>query len=180
VQAQLSGMAPRSNRLNTNKNIYHPTSLRLSIINWWHVAMIYVQPVAIGLLAIGVAVAASRGLLVWSSLTSVLIAAQSHVTANAILYVLFGVSLGALFLRRRNPVYLVDFATFKPPASWRVTHEDIIKILETVHDFAPESIDFSKRILARSATGQVCGVCGCRCCGVDVVTSPVCDDPEFS
>lgn len=71
------------------------------------------------------------------------------------MYGLAGAGLAALFMRRRTPVYLVDFTTFKPPASWRVSHEDIINLMGKVYDFSPESIDFCRRILARSATGQV-------------------------
>ena len=80
---------------------------------------------------------------------------QSHVVSHGIVYGLAGAGLAALFMRRRTPVYLVDFTTFKPPASWRVTHEEILDLMSKVYDFSPESMDFCRRILARSATGQV-------------------------
>jgi hypothetical protein len=37
---------------------------------------------------------------------------------------------------RATPVYLLDFAVFEPPASWRVTHEQLIEVrtyLQYIH-----------------------------------------------
>ena len=79
---------------------------------------------------------------------------QTHVWTNMLVYTLVGVALGALLLRHRPSVYLVDFATFKPPTSWQCSHDDIMELIEKVYDFSPESVDFCRRILARSATGQ--------------------------
>ena len=39
--------------------------------------------------------------------------------------------IGSLLLRRSTSVYLLDFATFDPPASWRVSREQL-----TAADFA--------------------------------------------
>lgn len=139
-----------------DKNIYVPRSVRINVINWWHVARMYVPHVA----ALVLAVAAARvGLHVqagalrppvvfdaWASL-------QAHLWSYAFTYIALAIGLVALLWRDR-PVYLVDFATFKPPASWRVTHEDIVEIHRRIGRFSPESISFIERILARSETGQ--------------------------
>ena len=53
-----------------------------------------------------------------------------------------------------SPVYLQSFATFKPPESWRVTHDQIIEMMRRQNCFNEESIDFMKRLIVRSGTGQ--------------------------
>ena len=58
-------------RQTPDHNIYHPQSLRLSIINWWHVACLYVQPAAVAILVCALALAVSRGTFGWSSLATV-------------------------------------------------------------------------------------------------------------
>ncbi len=56
--------------------------------------------------------------------------------------------------RMDNPVYLIDFATFEPPSSWKVSHEQIVEMMRRQECFNEESISFMKRILERSGTGQ--------------------------
>ncbi len=53
-----------------------------------------------------------------------------------------------------SPVYLQSFATFKAPESWRVTHDQIIEMMRLQECFTEESIDFMKRLIVRSGTGQ--------------------------
>jgi predicted naringenin-chalcone synthase len=62
--------------------------------------------------------------------------------------------VAALFLRRQNPVYLLGFATFKAPDSWKCSHKDICEIMRRQKCFTDDSIDFMERILERSGTGQ--------------------------
>jgi len=57
-------------------------------------------------------------------------------------------------VRNNDPVYLLSFATFKAPADWKVSHEDIVEILKRQEIFTEYSVDFQARILARSGTGQ--------------------------
>lgn len=140
----------------SNANIFVPRSVRLNIINWWHVALIYVPYVA----GLAVAAASARlGMLIyagdlqWSGVVAVYHAVMAHLATFAFMYVAAGIAAVALLWRRR-PIYLVDFATFKPPASWRVTHEDIVDIHRSVERFPEETINFIERILKRSETGQ--------------------------
>lgn len=60
----------------------------------------------------------------------------------------------AWFLTMDNPVYLLSFSTFKAPESWRVTHDQIIEMMRRQECFTEESIDFMKRLIIRSGTGQ--------------------------
>ena len=54
---------------------------------------------------------------------------------------------------RHNPIYLLDFATYKPPASWKVSQEDVMEIMRRKKCFTQESLDFMERILTNSGTG---------------------------
>lgn len=62
--------------------------------------------------------------------------------------------VGAYMMQRQNPVYLLSFATYKAPDSWKVSHEDICEIMRRQDCFTEKSIDFMRRILDRSGTGQ--------------------------
>ena len=62
--------------------------------------------------------------------------------------------LGIVFMRRQNPVYLLSFATFKAPDSWKVSHAQLGEILRRQGVFNEESLKFMDRILERSGTGQ--------------------------
>lgn len=62
--------------------------------------------------------------------------------------------LAAWYLRRQNPVYLLSFATFKAPNSWKVSHKEICEIMRRQKCFSDSSIQFMERILERSGTGQ--------------------------
>jgi predicted naringenin-chalcone synthase len=53
-----------------------------------------------------------------------------------------------------NSVYLMSYATFKAPESWKVSHDQICEMMRRQKCFTEDSIDFMKRILARSGTGQ--------------------------
>jgi len=61
--------------------------------------------------------------------------------------------LGAWIVRRDNPVYLMGFATFKAPDSWKCDHDQILEMMRRQECFNDESIGFMKRILERSGTG---------------------------
>jgi len=61
---------------------------------------------------------------------------------------------GWWLMRRQRPVYLMSFATFKAPDSWRVSHDDIVEIMSRQKCFTDTSLDFMRRILERSGTGQ--------------------------
>mmetsp|Transcript_9321 Transcript_9321/g.25771 ORF Transcript_9321/g.25771 Transcript_9321/m.25771 type:complete len:563 (-) Transcript_9321:294-1982(-) len=60
----------------------------------------------------------------------------------------------AFILRRQGPVYLLSFATFKAPDSWKVTHDELLEIMRRQNCFTEDSLGFLKKILERSGTGQ--------------------------
>lgn len=62
--------------------------------------------------------------------------------------------VGAWLVRKDNPVYLLSFATWKPPESWKLSHDQIIEIMRKKNCFNEQSLNFLRRILERSGTGQ--------------------------
>ena len=75
----------------------------------------------------------------------------------------FLLMVGALLLRRGRSVYLLDFATFSPPASWQVSHEQLLQAVRNVSAYresvglvanTEEDIAFQAKVLANSGTGQ--------------------------
>lgn len=60
----------------------------------------------------------------------------------------------AWFLRMDNPIYLLSFATFKAPDSWKVSQAEIVEMMRRQGCFTEDSINFMKRLLERSGTGQ--------------------------
>ena len=62
--------------------------------------------------------------------------------------------IAAWLVRRDNPIYLLSFATFKPPEEWKVSHVEILEMMRRQRCFTEDSLDFMKRILERSGTGQ--------------------------
>ena len=62
--------------------------------------------------------------------------------------------VAAWYMRRQNPVYLMSFATFQAPDSWKCSQKDVSEIMKRQNCFTDESLDFMDRILERSGTGQ--------------------------
>jgi predicted naringenin-chalcone synthase len=57
------------------------------------------------------------------------------------------------WLQRQKPVYLLSYATFKAPTSWKLSHDDIIEIMRRQRCFTEDSLGFLQKILERSGTG---------------------------
>lgn len=55
--------------------------------------------------------------------------------------------------KREKQVYLLDFATFEAPDSWRISVSQFMDILKKQECFSPESIDFMDRMVKQSGTG---------------------------
>lgn len=55
--------------------------------------------------------------------------------------------------RREKPVYLLDFACWEPPDSWKVSPDQILECLRAQGAYTQESLDFMKRLLATSGVG---------------------------
>jgi len=58
------------------------------------------------------------------------------------------------FVRMDNPLYLLSFATFQAPDSWKVSHDEIIEVMKCQQIYTEDSLEFMKRLLVRSGTGQ--------------------------
>jgi 3-ketoacyl-CoA synthase len=59
----------------------------------------------------------------------------------------------AWMVGRANPIYVLSFATFKAPESWKCSHDDIVEMMRRQQCFTDESLNFMRRILERSGTG---------------------------
>lgn len=62
--------------------------------------------------------------------------------------------LSAWIVRMDSPVYLLSFATFKAPDSWKLTHDEVVETMRRQGCFTEDSLSFLRRILERSGTGQ--------------------------
>lgn len=60
----------------------------------------------------------------------------------------------AWYMGRQTPVYLLSFATFQAPDSWKCSHKEICDIMRRQKCFNDVSLEFMERILERSGTGQ--------------------------
>lgn len=82
-----------------------------------------------------------------NTLTFSLLAPYVKITALLLL-------IGAWMMRQQRPVYLLSFATFEPPESWKCSHSEIVEIMRRQKCFTEDSLGFLERILERSGTGQ--------------------------
>jgi 3-ketoacyl-CoA synthase len=57
------------------------------------------------------------------------------------------------FSRVGAPVFLLDFATFEAPESWKVTPEQTIDLMRRQKCFSEESVQFMERMLNQSGVG---------------------------
>ncbi|KAK9064390.1 hypothetical protein SSX86_015772 [Deinandra increscens subsp. villosa] len=71
--------------------------------------------------------------------------------AGAVLLFFFS---GVYFAKRPSPVYLVDFACYKPEDGLKLDNESLVKLLEESSYFEPEMLEFQKRISSRSGLGD--------------------------
>ena len=60
----------------------------------------------------------------------------------------------AWLIRMDNPIYLLSFATFKAPESWKCSQDEIVQMMKNQGCFTEDSIEFMRRILKQSGTGQ--------------------------
>jgi 3-ketoacyl-CoA synthase len=54
---------------------------------------------------------------------------------------------------REQSVFLIDFKTFEPPESWKLSQEQLIDIMKAQNCFTDESIEFLGRMLQQSGVG---------------------------
>ncbi|GAB2291103.1 inositol polyphosphate kinase kcs1 [Dionaea muscipula] len=62
--------------------------------------------------------------------------------------------LGLYWAKRPNPVYLVDFACYKPEDERKLSVESFLRMTEDNSGFEEETVQFQKRIATRSGLGD--------------------------
>ena len=62
------------------------------------------------------------------------VADACRLACGELLYVgpVFLLMVGALLLRRGRSIYMLDFALFEPPESWRITHEELLTTVRNI------------------------------------------------
>lgn len=64
------------------------------------------------------------------------------------------VLLAAYYLKRPRPVYLIDFACFKPDDKHKISKEGFLEMTASTGCFTVESLDFQTKITTRSGLGD--------------------------
>ncbi|XP_051145924.1 3-ketoacyl-CoA synthase 6-like [Andrographis paniculata] len=78
----------------------------------------------------------------------------THVQATCCIFFLVYLSTLLIISRRRRTVYLVDYALFKPPRSFRVSFAGFMEHAKIVLFNEPKSVHFQMKILERSGLGE--------------------------
>lgn len=82
----------------------------------------------------------------------------SHLQYNLVAVLLFSSLLvfasTLYFLTRPRPVYLLDYACYRPPARLRAPHLKFMEHSRLSGIFDPSSLDFQRKILERSGLGD--------------------------
>ncbi|XP_050238787.1 3-ketoacyl-CoA synthase 1 [Mercurialis annua] len=76
--------------------------------------------------------------------------AATRLAGSALLLVL----LGVYWAKRSSPIYLVDFACYKPEDERKMSVESFIKMTEESGSFRDETVEFQKKISIRSGLGD--------------------------
>ncbi|KAJ1451054.1 FAE1/Type III polyketide synthase-like protein-domain-containing protein [Pelagophyceae sp. CCMP2097] len=138
---------------------YHVKRSRLiGMINWWHVLTTFYPHILVGLFCCLASQVTYS--LVTVGLSMPVLAARE--VLEGLHPVVFGMGWRSTLLavclvyylgRHHHPVYLVDFCVFDAPASWRLTHEELMECMRRQGCFNESSLSFLERILERSGTG---------------------------
>ncbi|MQM08492.1 hypothetical protein Taro_041349 [Colocasia esculenta] len=67
---------------------------------------------------------------------------------------LFAVLAAVYLLKRPRPVYLVDFACYKPGDELKISNEGFLEMTESTGSFSEENLDFQTWITGRSGLGD--------------------------
>lgn len=131
----------------------------IGMVNWWHVAMTSYPHVLVSMLCYLAAQIMFDVITIGPSMPIEIVLGVMRELPPALLDMswrstLLGLCLVWYMARHHRPIYLVDFVTFEPPDSWRLTHEELMTCMQRQRCFTEESILFLKRILDKSGTGQ--------------------------
>ncbi|KAI9090369.1 hypothetical protein K1719_028704 [Acacia pycnantha] len=90
--------------------------------------------------------------LLWSTRTVQLdnFDALTRLAASTVLLFLFGI----YWATRSRPVYLVDFACYKPAEEEKISVDGFLKMTENTGGFEEDTIQFQKRIASRAGLGD--------------------------
>ncbi|XP_074263451.1 3-ketoacyl-CoA synthase 1 [Silene latifolia] len=69
-------------------------------------------------------------------------------------FVVLIIALGLYWVKRPRPVYLVDFACYKPEDQRKLSTESFVKLTEDSGGFEEETVNFQKKIARRSGLGD--------------------------
>lgn len=143
------------------EKIYHVSKSRLiGLINVIHVLRIYLPIVwfiLLGILVVQITMALHNSGFDLGTFYSQEVAVFELQRADALgvgWKVVAAIVIVIWYLTRmENPVYLLDFATFEPPETWKKTPEEIMEIMKGLGCFNEESVAFMARMLKQSGCG---------------------------
>lgn len=129
----------------------------ISLVNWYHVASTMFPYIMMALIAVFIfqfsySLFQTREQV--KELVIFTISAKPEVWVLGWQGTVLTLVLVYVFARMEAPVYLLDFTTFQPPDSWKVTHAQLIEMMRRQQCFSEESIGFMTRVLEKSGTGQ--------------------------
>lgn len=127
AEAEMNGSSSDVEVTSKKSKIYYPRSLTLQVIDWYNVYVQVYVPVILYAIVCLLTAKIAHDMAGWQlNLSEVAHQLYTKVVSNvvavtdAFLGVLIIVIIVLYIRSQRNSVYLIDFATFKPPAEWRV------------------------------------------------------------
>lgn len=142
------------------KDFQVKSSRWLRMVNWYHVISIYFPTIFIGLsflvitqFGTDMVQAFQTGRMSYSTVVETV----NSVWAIPLVWRLMAlVTLGAVLLVSRNnkPLYILDFAVWEPPQSWRVSKKGLVTMFHHQGVYTKESVAFMERVLENSGTGE--------------------------
>ena len=154
-EPKMRSVSMGSNLDHVDKDVYYwePKSLRIRTINWSYVFLSEYLPYTYGLAIATVASLMISQLYVWR--LDDFLRAWYLLREPLVMQVIGASALILAYLNQHKPsVYCLENLVYKPPEEWKVSRQDILKMLEAQQCFTDTSIDFQRRILENSGTGE--------------------------
>jgi len=154
-EPKMRSVSMGSNLDHVDKDVYYwePKSLRIRTINWSYVFLSEYLPYTYGLAIATVASLMISQLYVWR--LDDFLRAWYLLREPLVMQVIGASALILAYLSQHKPsVYCLENLVYKPPEEWKVSRQDILKMLEAQQCFTDASIDFQRRILENSGTGE--------------------------
>ncbi|GAB5032385.1 3-ketoacyl-synthase 11-like [Nannochloropsis oceanica] len=128
----------------------------LKLVNWWHMLSVYFPAILYALIAVLVAQlfvdVSDHGREIKEFVH--MVESVKTVGLSLLMKVTPLFILGLWWVTNKHrPIYLVNFATYKPPQSWKVSQSDVMEIMKRKGCFTEKSLEFMERILTNSGTG---------------------------